>query len=107
MNLDEKFNFFYFINWAKIKVLAACLSVYLTIYLSHTHILDHLFYFPPERIELVVQEVPAAPSDLRLESRSSKQVIISWHEPFNGHAEIVDYLVQLKNISGEDEISKF
>jgi hypothetical protein len=57
--------------------------------------------FLAERLELVVQEAPAAPERIRLESTSSKQVIISWKKPFNGHAPILNYVIQVKNISGE------
>lgn len=50
-------------------------------------------------IQLVVQEVPEPPKNLRINLQQSRTIQISWNIPFSGNSPIEEYLVQYKPIS--------
>ncbi|XP_070509703.1 cell adhesion molecule Dscam1 isoform X3 [Chironomus tepperi] len=50
-------------------------------------------------IQLIVQEVPEAPKNLRINLQQSKTIQISWNIPFSGNSPIEEYIVQYKPIS--------
>lgn len=50
-------------------------------------------------IQLVVQEVPEPPKNLRINLQQSRTIQISWNIPFSGNSPIEEYTVQYKAIS--------
>lgn len=50
-------------------------------------------------IQLVVQEVPESPKNLRINQQQSKSIQISWNTPFTGNSPIEEYIVQYKVLS--------
>lgn len=50
-------------------------------------------------IQLVVQEVPESPKNLRINSQQSRNIQISWNIPFSGNSPIEEYIIQYKSIS--------
>jgi Down syndrome cell adhesion molecule len=50
-------------------------------------------------IQLVVQEVPESPKNLRINSQQSRNIQISWNVPFSGNSPIEEFIVQYKPIS--------
>lgn len=50
-------------------------------------------------IQLVVQEVPEPPKNLRINLQQSRTIQISWNIPFSGNSPIEEYIVQYKPIS--------
>jgi hypothetical protein len=50
-------------------------------------------------IQLIVQEVPESPKNLRINSQQSRTVQISWNVPFTGNSQIEEYIIQYKAIS--------
>lgn len=50
-------------------------------------------------IQLVVQEVPESPKNLRINSQLSRSIQISWNIPFSGNSPIDKYVMQYKLIS--------
>ncbi|GAB1598659.1 Down syndrome cell adhesion molecule-like isoform X2, partial [Argonauta hians] len=48
---------------------------------------------------LIVVEPPEPPINLKLKSRSSRSVNISWQEPYDGNSPITEYVLQFKNES--------
>lgn len=50
-------------------------------------------------IQLVVQEVPEAPKNLRINLQQSRTIQISWNIPFSGNSPIEEYILQYKPIS--------
>lgn len=50
-------------------------------------------------IQLIVQEVPEAPKNLRINSQQSRSIQISWNVPFSGNSPLEEYIVQFKQIS--------
>eukprot|EP00106_Octopus_bimaculoides_P001607 XP_014769049.1 PREDICTED: Down syndrome cell adhesion molecule homolog [Octopus bimaculoides] len=48
---------------------------------------------------LIVVEPPERPLHLKLESRASRSMNISWDEPYNGNSYITSYVLQFKNES--------
>lgn len=50
-------------------------------------------------IQLVVQEVPESPKNLRINSQQSRSIQISWNVPFSGNSQIEEYIIQHKPIS--------
>jgi Down syndrome cell adhesion molecule len=50
-------------------------------------------------IQLIVQEVPEPPKNLRINLQQSRTIQISWNIPFSGNSPIEEYNVQYKLIS--------
>jgi hypothetical protein len=76
--------------------------------ISHTYRQDSGIYvciannaFGPDEllIQLVVQEVPEPPKNLRINLQQSRTIQISWNIPFSGNSPIEEYIVQYKPIS--------
>ena len=76
--------------------------------ISHTYRQDSGFYmciasnaFGKDElmIQLVIQEVPEAPKNLRINSQLSRSIQISWNIPFSGNSPIDKYVVQYKPIT--------
>lgn len=50
-------------------------------------------------IQLIVQETPESPKNLRINSQQSRSIQISWNIPFSGNSQIEEYIIQYKPIS--------
>ncbi|XP_022241420.1 Down syndrome cell adhesion molecule-like protein 1 homolog [Limulus polyphemus] len=46
------------------------------------------------KYQVIVQEMPTAPSDLRIESKTGRSLSVTWKKPFDGHSAITRYSVQ-------------
>lgn len=50
-------------------------------------------------IQLIVQEVPESPKNLRINLQQSRSIQISWNQPYTGNSPIEEYMVQYKPIA--------
>lgn len=51
-------------------------------------------------IQLIVQEVPEQPKNLRINSQQSRSLQLTWSQPFAGNSPIEEYHIFYKQISG-------
>lgn len=51
-------------------------------------------------IQLIVQEVPEQPKNLRINSQQSRSLQLTWSQPFAGNSPIEGYHIYYKQISG-------
>lgn len=58
-------------------------------------------------IQLIVQEVPEPPKNLRINSQQSRSLQLSWSQPFAGNSPIDEYNVQYKLITGDSKTPLF
>jgi len=54
-------------------------------------------------IQLIVQEVPEQPKNLRINSQQSRSLQLTWSQPFAGNSPIEEYHIYYKQISGENK----
>lgn len=52
-------------------------------------------------IQLIVQEVPEQPKNLRINSQQSRSLQLTWSQPFAGNSPIEHYHIYYKQITGE------
>ena len=52
-------------------------------------------------IQLVVQEVPEMPKNIRINDQQSRSIQLSWSQPYSGNTPIINYMVQYKAGSGK------
>jgi len=52
-------------------------------------------------IQLIVQEVPEQPKNLRINSQQSRSLQLTWSQPFAGNSPIEQYHIYYKQISGK------
>ena len=57
-------------------------------------------------IQLIVQEVPESPKNLRINSQQSRSIQISWNIPFTGNSPIEEYIVQFKTVTDNWQTSE-
>ncbi|XP_059483764.1 cell adhesion molecule Dscam2 [Neocloeon triangulifer] len=50
-------------------------------------------------IQLIVQEVPEAPKNIRVSDQQSRSLQLSWSQPYAGNSPLTGYLVQYKLVS--------
>ncbi|XP_068083883.1 cell adhesion molecule Dscam1 [Anabrus simplex] len=50
-------------------------------------------------IQLIVQEVPEAPKNIRVNDQQSRSLQISWTQPYAGNSPITGYIIQYKLVS--------
>ncbi|XP_076361709.1 cell adhesion molecule Dscam1-like isoform X3 [Tachypleus tridentatus] len=46
------------------------------------------------KYQIIVQEVPTPPFDLRIKSKTGRSLTVTWKKPFDGHSAITQYSVQ-------------
>ena len=51
-------------------------------------------------IQLIVQEVPEQPKNLRINSQQSRSLQLTWSQPFAGNSPIEEYHIFYKQITG-------
>lgn len=52
-------------------------------------------------IQLIVQEVPEQPKNLRINSQQSRSLQLTWSQPFAGNSPIEHYHIYYKQITGK------
>ncbi|VVC29919.1 Fibronectin type III,Immunoglobulin subtype,Immunoglobulin-like domain,Immunoglobulin-like [Cinara cedri] len=58
------------------------------------------FYGQDENsVELVVQETPESPKDIRIVNQQSRSMEITWNKPYDGNSVILNYIVQYKLVA--------
>lgn len=58
------------------------------------------FYGQDENsIELIVQETPESPKDIRILNQQSRSMEITWNQPYDGNSVILNYIVQYKLVA--------
>lgn len=50
-------------------------------------------------IELIVQDVPESPKNVRIITQDSRSIQISWNVPFNGNSPLEEFIIHYKKIS--------
>lgn len=67
------------------------------------YVTQHHFEFWQDEmsIQLIVQEVPEQPKNLRINSQQSRSLQLTWSQPFAGNSPIEEYHIYYKQISGE------
>lgn len=53
------------------------------------------------QMQLILQELPSAPSAVELAHISSRSIGIRWPIPFDGHAQIIKYVVECRQVDGK------
>lgn len=51
-------------------------------------------------IQLIVQEIPEPPRNVRVMDQLSRSIGISWTQPYSGNSPITNYIIQYKPASG-------
>ena len=51
-------------------------------------------------INLIIQEVPETPSELKVLDKSGRNVKLSWQAPYNGNSNLTRYLIEFKPTKG-------
>ena len=51
-------------------------------------------------IQLVIQEVPETPSELKVLEKSGRNVKLSWQRPYNGNSNLTRFLIEFKPTRG-------
>ena len=51
-------------------------------------------------INLIIQEVPETPSELKVLEKSGRNVKLSWQTPYNGNSNLTRYLIEFKPTRG-------
>jgi len=67
---------------------------------------DFPFWQDEMSIQLIVQEVPEQPKNLRINSQQSRSLQLTWSQPFAGNSPIEEYHIYYKQISGRNKKNK-
>ncbi|KAK6630670.1 hypothetical protein RUM43_014659 [Polyplax serrata] len=53
------------------------------------------------KIQLIVQEVPEVPKNIRVSEQQSRSLQVSWTQPYTGNSPIMNYIIEFKFVSDD------